>query len=118
MPSASLHQVGLIFHEYRRKYRLFAWKQDLLLLLDLVNNLNVNLQHIRDSIGWGQSEPLSQRDIGDTVALVQLNPDKLLCLGGVLNVMAWKERQHHLVEPHHAQFTYRCCQGRQQYLQQ
>ena len=70
VPSAFPHQAGLIFHEYLRSHRLFAWEQDLLLLLDLVNDLNVNLQHIRDSIGWGQSEPLSQRDIRDSVALV------------------------------------------------
>lgn len=77
-------------HEGPRKNDLFAGKQDLLLLLDLVDDFNVNLQHIRDSISRGQGEPLSQRDIGDTVALVQFDPNELFGLRGIFNVVAWE----------------------------
>jgi hypothetical protein len=61
----------------------------LLLLLDLLDHFDIDLQDIGDSISRSQSQPLCQGDISDAVALVELDPNKFLCLGGVLDIMSF-----------------------------
>lgn len=65
-----------------------AWQKDLLLLLDLLDDANVNLENIGNDISGSQCKPLGKRDISNTVTLVEFDPDKLLGLGSVLNVVA------------------------------
>lgn len=58
--------------------RSFAFDENLLLLLQVRGNIDRNLQYTRDNISRCQCKPLCQRDIRDTVTLVDLNPDQVL----------------------------------------
>jgi hypothetical protein len=62
----------------------------LFLLLDLLNDADINLQDIGNGISRSQGKPLSKRDIGDAIALVEFNPNKLLGFRGVLNIVTWR----------------------------
>lgn len=59
----------------------------MLLLLDLLDNININLQDVSNDVWWRERKPLSQRDICNTITLVELDPDKLLGLRGILDIM-------------------------------
>lgn len=61
--------------------------KELLLLLDLLHDFDVHLQNISDSIGWCQRKPLGQRNISNPIALVELDPDKLLGFRCVFNIV-------------------------------
>ncbi len=63
-------------------------QQDLLGLLQLLDEAEGHVEHLRHNIGGCQSQPLSQGDVGDAVRLVNLDPDEVLGLRGVLNVVA------------------------------
>lgn len=69
------------------EWLLLALHKYLLLLLDLLNDTNVDLQNIGNSVSRGQSKPLRKRDISNTVTLVKLNPNKLFGFRSVLNVV-------------------------------
>lgn len=62
--------------------------QDLLLLLDLLGKLQRDLESLGHDIRRRECEPLRQADVGDTLRLVDLDPDEILVLGGVLNVVS------------------------------
>lgn len=62
--------------------------ENLLVLLELVDKLNGDVEGLGDEVGRGESEPLAQRDVSHAVGLVDLDPDEVLGLGGVLNVVA------------------------------
>lgn len=65
-------------------------EKHLLLLLELVDKADGNLQGLGYDVGRGQRQPLGQRDVGDTVRLVDLNPDEVFGLGRVLDVVTSK----------------------------
>lgn len=66
----------------------YSGKQNLLLLLELLSNFEGNLESLGNEISRGKGKPLGQRDVGDAVRLVNLDPDKILSLRSVLNVVA------------------------------
>lgn len=59
----------------------------LLLLLQVPHDIDRNLEDLGDNGCRGQSEPLGQRDVGDMVTLIQLEPLERLVLAGVLHVV-------------------------------
>lgn len=61
----------------------------MLLLLDLLDHFDVDLQDVGNSINRSQSQPLSQGDISDAVALVEFDPNKFLRLRGVLDIVSF-----------------------------
>lgn len=63
-------------------------QQDLLLLLQVLHDLDIDLEHVGHDVRRRQGEPLCQRDVRHAVALVDLDPDELLGVGGVFNVVA------------------------------
>jgi hypothetical protein len=65
-----------------------ALDKNLLFLLDLLNDTDVDLENVGNSISGSQSKPLSKRNISDTVTLVELDPNQLLGLRSVLDVVA------------------------------
>lgn len=52
--------------------------QDLLLFCQILHNLNRNLQNSSDDICWRKCQPLGERNIRHSVALVQLDPSQVL----------------------------------------
>lgn len=74
-----------------RRYRFAedgSGNQHLLLLLHALHNMHGQLKHVRHYARRRQREPLCQSDVRDTIALVQLDPDQVLRVGGVLDVMS------------------------------
>lgn len=61
--------------------------QKLLLIFDMFDDINVDLKSVGHNIVRRQGEPLSQRDIGHAVTLVQLDPHQLLGVRGVFDVV-------------------------------
>jgi hypothetical protein len=61
---------------------------DLLVLLQPLDNVNGNLQHISHDIRRSKCQPLRQRNIGNTICLVDLDESQILCGRSVLDVMA------------------------------
>lgn len=61
---------------------------ELLVLLDLLDDLDWYIDGGGSDVRRSKGEPLAERDIGDTVGLVNFKVDKLLGLRGVLNVVA------------------------------
>ena len=59
------------------------------MLLDLLDELDVDLQHVGNGLGGSKGEPLREGDIGDAVALVEFKPHELFGVGGVLDVGAY-----------------------------
>jgi hypothetical protein len=75
----------------------------LLLFLDLLNKVNRHLESSRDNISRGQSEPLRKWDISNTIGLVDLDPNEVIGVAGVLNIVSAKtlafipsNTKHHL----------------------
>lgn len=62
--------------------------EDLLVLLELLDKLNGHLERLRHEVRGRQRKPLGERDVGDSVRLVDLDPDEVLVLGRVLNVVS------------------------------
>jgi hypothetical protein len=60
--------------------------QDLLLLLQALSKVQGNIEDLSDDICGGKSEPLRERNVGDTIRLVDLNPDQVL-VASVFDVM-------------------------------
>lgn len=61
---------------------------ELLLLLQVSRDRNWNLEDLSNDWGRSKSQPLSQADVDDTIALVQLDPDQSLVLGSVKHIVA------------------------------
>lgn len=62
--------------------------ENLLLLLNVLDEININLERLRRNLWRCQRKPLRQRNVRDTVRLVDFDPDEVLVLGGILNVVA------------------------------
>lgn len=62
--------------------------ENLLLLLERLDELDGHLQRLGGHLRGSQGQPLSEGDVGDAVRLVDLDPDEILRLGGVLDVVA------------------------------
>lgn len=74
---------------HSQPYRsLVALEEKLLLLLDALDDFDVDLQGVGHSVRRGQSKPLGQRDIGHAVTLVELEPNQLLSVGSVFNIVS------------------------------
>jgi hypothetical protein len=61
---------------------------DLLLFLQALDYVDRNLKHICDNVRRRKSQPLRQRDIGNTLRLIDLDEGQILRLRRVLNVVA------------------------------
>lgn len=67
---------------------LVPLNQDLLLLLHLAHSLDRNLECRGHDISRRESQPLSERDISDTVTPVDFNPNESFVVRSVLNIVA------------------------------
>lgn len=67
---------------------LVSLDENLLLLLDMADNFLVDLQSLSSDVRRSQGQPLSERDVCDTVTLIDLNPHEFLGVGRVLNVVS------------------------------
>lgn len=61
--------------------------EDLLLLLEVVGELDGDVERLGDEVGRGEGEPLREGDVGDAVGLVDFDPDEVLVLGSVFDVV-------------------------------
>lgn len=63
--------------------------QNLLLLLDRLGHIQRNLEDTGDNVGGSQSQPLRERNVLDSVTVVDLDPHQVFRGGCVLNVVAY-----------------------------
>jgi len=97
IPHICHRSFDLQTHETRQVWRgetLLPWSvgngslnENLLLLLQRLDKVHRHVQSLGSHLGGRQSEPLRQRNIGDSVRFVDLNPDQVLILGGILDVV-------------------------------
>lgn len=62
--------------------------QHLLLPLDLLDKLNRNVESLGDNVGGSEGEPLAKGDVRHAVRFVDLDPDEVFSVRGVLDVVA------------------------------
>ena len=62
--------------------------QKLLLLLQPFHNGQRHFQRASYNIFWCEREPLGKAYVGHAIALIELNPNQLLGLRSILDVMA------------------------------
>jgi hypothetical protein len=68
-------------------------QQNLLPLLQLLHKSDRDLERLRDNIGGCQGQPLRQGDVHDPIGLVNLDPDQIIRLGRILDVMSVPKRE-------------------------
>lgn len=81
--------LGLISLSDPRVKELIPLDQILLFFLQVLDHLDWDVERGGDEVGRGQGEPLGQADVGEMIALVDFDPDQLLRVRRVFNVVAW-----------------------------
>lgn len=61
--------------------------QDLLLLLQALGKLKWDVENLGNNVCRSEREPLRERDVGDAVRLVDLNPDEVF-VASILDVVS------------------------------
>jgi hypothetical protein len=62
--------------------------EDLLHRAQLFDKADRDLQSLCNNIGWGESQPLRQGYIFNLVRLIYLNPDKVIRVGGIFDIVS------------------------------
>ena len=68
---------------------LISRHERLLLLLNSLHNFKVYLQRLSHHIRRRQGKPLRERNVGYAITLVDLDPDELLGVRGVFDIVAY-----------------------------
>lgn len=61
----------------------------MLLLYQARRDIKRDLQRVGHDVGGREGQPLRQRDVLHAIALVDLDPDEVFRLGGILDVVAY-----------------------------
>lgn len=65
--------------------------ENLLLLLNVLDESNIHLERLCRNLRRCQRKPLRQRNVRDTVRLVDFDPDEVFVLGGIFNVVTTRK---------------------------
>ena len=68
---------------------LFAFDENLLLLLQLLNHIERQLENAGYNVRWSKREPLGQRNISHSLAPVDLDPDEIFRVGSILDIVSY-----------------------------
>lgn len=88
MRRSSNHCFRIILQRHS-SISLPALDQQLLLLHQALGDIQRDLERVGHDVGGREGQPLRQRDVFHAVALVDLDPDEVFRLGGILDVVAY-----------------------------
>ena len=61
------------------------------LLLQLIHDRYRYIERSSHNVGWSESKPLGQANIGHVITFVEFNPDQLISFGCVLDVVSCRK---------------------------